>query len=342
VAEPLVLGFTLIFILLGSAAGILGRSLNQYMPNLQKVGALLLVVFALTTLGVFRWLTELVSRHTSATNPAANLLIRTLNFPNQLLYSEKRVAGMNHAGRGWGYLSSVLFGITFAAGWTPCIGPILATILFMAGDSQTAWQSDGHKNINQWRLADYVADVAAVVAKLPAPPVLIGHSLGGVVVQKYLQHAPAAGGILLASSPLTGMVSASFRMMLRHPAPILKMFFGFNMLHARPAFETVFFSEDVPRERVNSYFAQMGNESFWAFMDVALIDKPNPKLVSTPMLVIGGEKDSSIPTAVNEALASAYGVKLETFPATHDMMLDPNWKLVADCILAWIQGQLGS
>jgi hypothetical protein len=44
------------------------------------------------------------------------------------------------------------------------------------------------------------------------------------------------------------------------------------------------------------------------------------------------------PTAVSEALASAYGTKLATFPVAHDMVLDPNGKLVADCILAWIQG----
>jgi pimeloyl-ACP methyl ester carboxylesterase len=203
-------------------------------------------------------------------------------------------------------------------------------------------KSDGHENINQWRIADYVADVAAVVEKLPAAPVLIGHSLGGVVVQKYLQQASAPGGILLASSPLNGMATASFKMMLRHPAPILKMFFTFNMLHARPAFETIFFSDDLPRDQVKSYFDRMGNESFWAFMDVAMLDKPNPKEVRSPILVIGGEKDNSIPTAVNEVLASAYGIKLETFPVAHDMMLDPNWKLVADCIVAWTQKQLSS
>jgi pimeloyl-ACP methyl ester carboxylesterase len=228
--------------------------------------------------------------------------------------------------------------------WDECFLPYFAKHGFVAYalSLRGHGKSDGHENINQWRIADYVADVAAVVAKLPAAPMLIGHSLGGVVVQKYLQQASAPGGILLASSPLSGMMAASLKMMLRYPAPMLKMFFTFNMLHARPAFETVFFSEDVPRERVNSYFDQMGNESFWAFMDIAMLDKPNPKEVSTPMLVIGGEKDSSIPPAVNKALASAYGTKLETFPVAHDMMLDPNWKLVADCILAWIQGQFSS
>jgi cytochrome c-type biogenesis protein len=70
-------------------------------------------------------------------------LIGALNFPNRMLYTEKRVAGMHQVGHGWGYLSSMIFGVTFAAGWTPCIGPILATILFMAGDSQTVWQGAG-------------------------------------------------------------------------------------------------------------------------------------------------------------------------------------------------------
>jgi len=114
------------------------------MPSLQKLGAILLMIFALTTLGFFRRLVGLLSAQTDGmANPATNPLIRIVDFPNQMLYTEKRVAGMNQVGRGWGYLSSMLFGVTFAAGWTPCIGPILATILFMAGDSQTVWQGAG-------------------------------------------------------------------------------------------------------------------------------------------------------------------------------------------------------
>jgi cytochrome c-type biogenesis protein len=136
-----VLGFTLVFTLLGASAGLLGRSLNLYMPIIQKFGAIMLVIFALTTMGVFRWLADWIARRVDlATNPAAEALVSMLNAPNQLLYTEKRVAGMHQVGHGWGYLGSVAVGVTFAAGWTPCIGPILATILFLAGDSQTAWQ----------------------------------------------------------------------------------------------------------------------------------------------------------------------------------------------------------
>lgn len=139
-----VVGFTVVFTVLGSAAGLLGRSLNQYMPVIQKFGAIMLLIFGLTTLGFFRWLVNAISSRVDVTqNPAAEALVSVLNFPNQLLYTEKRVTGMHQVNRGWGYLSSSLMGISFAAGWVPCIGPILASILFLASDSQTALQGAG-------------------------------------------------------------------------------------------------------------------------------------------------------------------------------------------------------
>lgn len=140
-AVAFVLGFGAIFTLIGSAAGLLGQSLNQYLPILQRLGAILLVIFALVTLGVFRWLATLISQRTDLrTNPAAEALVSVLNFFNALLYSERRVADMHRVNRSWGLAGSFLLGVTFAAGWVPCIGPILASILFVASDSATAAQ----------------------------------------------------------------------------------------------------------------------------------------------------------------------------------------------------------
>ncbi|MBP6440633.1 MAG: sulfite exporter TauE/SafE family protein [Caldilineaceae bacterium] len=140
-----VFGFTLIFTLMGSAAGLLGRNLNrELLELLQKFGAIMLVIFGLATLGVFRWLVGLITARVNlAENPAAEALVGLLEFPNKLLYTEKRVTGMHQVNRKWGYFSSSLLGISFAAGWVPCIGPILASILFLAGDSQTALQGAG-------------------------------------------------------------------------------------------------------------------------------------------------------------------------------------------------------
>ncbi len=134
-----VLGFGLVFTLLGSAAGLLGQNLNRFLPFLQKGGAILLVIFGLTTLGVFRWAVDQISKRTDlATNPAAAALVDVLGFFNVLLYTERRVTEMHQVKRGWGYVSSLLMGVSFSAGWVPCVGPILASILFIASDSATA------------------------------------------------------------------------------------------------------------------------------------------------------------------------------------------------------------
>lgn len=136
-----VLGFTVVFTLLGSAAGLLGANLNQYLPAIQRLGAIMLVVFALSTLGVFRWLVNRIEAGVDVpNNPAAAALIGVLNFFNSLMYTEKRVTDMHKVNRSYGYLSSAFLGVSFSAGWVPCVGPILASILFLAGDSATAAQ----------------------------------------------------------------------------------------------------------------------------------------------------------------------------------------------------------
>lgn len=140
-ALAFVLGFTAVFTLLGSAAGLLGQNLNQYLPIIQRLGAILLVIFALTTLGVFRWAVAAIGRATDLrANPAAAALVGILDFFNTLIYTEKRVAEMHQVNRRWGFLSSALLGVSFSAGWVPCIGPILAGILFLASDSATVGQ----------------------------------------------------------------------------------------------------------------------------------------------------------------------------------------------------------
>lgn len=97
-----VAGFSLIFVLLGASATALGRSLNYYQVWLQRVGGVLIIGFGLLCLG---------------------------GFKVGLLTQERRV----HLERKpVGYLGSLLVGMAFAAGWTPCIGPVLGGILGLA------------------------------------------------------------------------------------------------------------------------------------------------------------------------------------------------------------------
>jgi cytochrome c-type biogenesis protein len=101
-----VLGFSLVFVLLGASATALGRALNYYQIWLQRIGGLLIIGFGLVCLSVIK-----------------------VGFLSQ----ERRVQVEQKPA---GYLGSALVGMAFGAGWTPCIGPVLGAILGLAATSQ--------------------------------------------------------------------------------------------------------------------------------------------------------------------------------------------------------------
>lgn len=98
-----VLGFSVVFVILGAAASAAGGFLYNLRFWLAKVGGIVVIIFGLHMIGVFRI-------------PFLEYDTRVNITPNQK----------------WGYLSSALLGVFFSAGWSPCVGPVLGTILTMA------------------------------------------------------------------------------------------------------------------------------------------------------------------------------------------------------------------
>jgi cytochrome c-type biogenesis protein len=100
-----VTGFTLIFLALGATATVLGRVLFAYRDWVGRIGGVLVIVLGLYLLGVFQ--------------------IGAFARERRVHVAEKPL----------GYLGTVLVGMAFAAGWTPCIGPILGSVLTYAASS---------------------------------------------------------------------------------------------------------------------------------------------------------------------------------------------------------------
>lgn len=78
-------------------------------------------------------------------------------------------------------------------------------------------KSDGAKRLRWTSIADYVADVEQAVRQMERPPILIGHSMGGLVVQKYLEKHTAPAAVLLASVPPSGALRTTLRIAVTHP-----------------------------------------------------------------------------------------------------------------------------
>lgn len=107
-----VAGFSLVFITLGASATVLGNMLMVNVKWVRIIGGLAIITFGLILIGVFK--------------------IKLLQKEFRYHFKAKPIAG---------YFGSMLIGATFAAGWTPCVGPILGSILILAGTQNSL--SDG-------------------------------------------------------------------------------------------------------------------------------------------------------------------------------------------------------
>jgi hypothetical protein len=190
-------------------------------------------------------------------------------------------------------------------------------------------------------IADCVGDVDSVANSLPTGPVVIGHSMGGFVVQKYLESRDAPAGVLIASAPPRGAGGFLLRKMKRHPWHFTRTIITTRSLHAfntpKLARES-FFSAQTPESDVVRYAARLEEEFAGKLaLDMALLKLPRPRRVSTPVLVLGAEGDGCFTPKEVNATARAYRTEAEIFPDMgHGMMLEPKWTAVAERIHAWL------
>ena len=194
-------------------------------------------------------------------------------------------------------------------------------------------------------LADYVHDVAQVSQNLAQPPILIGHSMGGLIVQKYWEaHHPHQAAILLASVPPSGLWSPSVYLAFQDPGLLLQLnlvqFFGLHFV--MPALlKKALFSEQTATGIIQNYLAQLQPESQRVILDMLWLDLPtlHSKPIS-PLLVLGAANDKVFPQFLVNWTAKSYDTQAHIFPnMAHTMMLEPAWQKVADYILSWLQEQ---
>jgi cytochrome c-type biogenesis protein len=105
-----VIGFTIIFIIMGSSATLLGKLFIRNKVIFARISGLLIIIFGLNMMGIIK--------------------IKFLNI-NTRVKAPRKITN---------WFSSVLMGMAFAAGWTPCFGPVLASILVMAGGSESVFK----------------------------------------------------------------------------------------------------------------------------------------------------------------------------------------------------------
>ncbi|ABI56938.1 alpha/beta hydrolase [Alkalilimnicola ehrlichii MLHE-1] len=193
-------------------------------------------------------------------------------------------------------------------------------------------------------LEDYVEDVLSVAGRFHRPPVLVGHSMGGLVVQRCLRHMDPAGVVLMASVPPMGLSASAWQLLCQDPGLLWQLWLlqglGPTQVNLHVA-QRLLFSRPVADRQLLAYAGGLQQESQLALLDMSLPAPPPRRRHDVPMLVLGAADDALFPAWMVRATAATHGVKAEILPDMgHGMMLDAGWQRVAARIERWLREQV--
>jgi len=204
-------------------------------------------------------------------------------------------------------------------------------------------KSGGQEQMASNSIADYVNDIQRTIDAIGTTPVLIGHSLGGLIIQKYIETETVPACVLLASVPVDGLVPSVMDLALN---PTLFMQQNLSQL-----FGTLFsgvdvtrksvFSGDVSDEVVIRYCTEMQPSSPKALLDTLWLGLPTKKNpFDIPMLSLGADEDTFFRPKQIRKTAEVFKAKYINMKNTgHAMMLDSHWQKSANEIKDWLEQQ---
>ena len=205
-----------------------------------------------------------------------------------------------------------------------------------ASDGMLSWAS----------LADYVEDVEQVVASLEEAPILIGHSMGGLVIQHMIaKHRPRAA-VLLATVPPSGLSSSAMHMSMLAPDVLwqlgLLQSLGPEAVSA-DVMARAMLSPDNKGEG-QKLLTYLQRESPRVAAELLAPSQPSPVRGEgkPPILVLGGDADVFLPLSAFRETATFFGAEMKILPgAPHGLMIDDTWwQPAADEILSWLAKSL--
>ncbi len=227
--------------------------------------------------------------------------------------------------------------------WQPHFMPYFANLGFdtYALSLRNHGKSGRNKAIWRVRIREYVEDVRQAVESIEGDPIIVGHSMGGFITQKYLERYQPPGAILLASVPPYGIMGPTLKVLRKFPFSFIKANLTVNLhnivAHSDAAMELLF-SESLPKDLAKKYQNQLQNEAYLGYLDMMVFDLPKTKKIKNPnMLVIGAENDKVISPKDIEKTAKTYKTTFKIIPnIAHDIMLDTNWEDAARTMANWL------
>lgn len=199
-------------------------------------------------------------------------------------------------------------------------------------------RSEGRESLDSFSLDDYKDDVYRVMLSLKQKPVLIGHSMGGAVVQKLLHQYPEQieAAVLLASVPPGGMLWDFLRLLFTRTGEFRRLsLFNRGKTDVFPV--DLFLSDKATEQEKKALNRKLQPESFKASRECLMRVVPRKTVAKVPLLIIGSDRDQMISKKTTLSLGCFYQSEPVIFSDMgHDLMLEADWREVAEQILAFL------
>ncbi len=202
------------------------------------------------------------------------------------------------------------------------------------------------KKAMRWnRIRDYVDDVVSVAGSFDRPPVVIGHSMGGLVCQHLANRGVTLAGIgLLCTVPSYGVWKTTANIAVHQPLDFLKAnatLSLYPLVADWRAARHLFLEEDTPEDEARAFAARLTDESYLGFLDMLAFALPKRRPADLPMTVVGAERDTIFSPASQRHTARFHGCDCAIVDAApHDLMLASQWRQAADLFAQWIDQEV--
>jgi non-heme chloroperoxidase len=200
--------------------------------------------------------------------------------------------------------------------------------------------------LGQTSLSDYVADLDEIIGTYESPPILVGHSLGGLLAQMLAARREIKACVLLAPSAPWGVPPATLFEIGAAQAMLLQPGFWTKILSPDSVIAGWHYLDRYPPEEQKIMFKRFGPESgratfeimHWG-LDMSRASEVEARDVTCPMLLLAGVEDRIHPPGTVERTAALYDKALfETLPGmSHWLIGEPGWDRVCDRALAWLE-----
>ena len=198
------------------------------------------------------------------------------------------------------------------------------------GDSQPGC------DLGKVSIHDYAADIERVARTMDSP-VIIGHSMGGLIAQLAATKSCARGIVLLAPAPPRGIPVISFRLALAQMPYMPAIMTSHTVIPRRDDLRKLVVNR-VPEKEREVVLDMLVPDSGRAAREMSILGVPvDPDMVTVPTLVIAGDEDLFIPLARAERVAVRYGASMRVAPGRgHMLIIEPGYEELCEWITEWL------